>query len=105
MLTVNSSFLAINSLVPSRGSTKKILVFSFSFLFSSEIIGIFGNSFFNLLQIILFDSLSASVIGERSFFKFILKSKLYISITLFDASQHMFSYNRYFIFIIIFIYH
>ena len=67
IFTVNSPFLAINSFVPSSGSTKKkVSDDRFLTLFSSEIIGIFLNSFFNFLQIILLDSVSAKVNGELS---------------------------------------
>ena len=46
IFTVNSPFLAINSFVPSSGSTKKkVSDDRFLTLFSSEIIGIFLNSF------------------------------------------------------------
>ena len=72
MLTVNSPLRLINSFVPSNGSTKKKIFSLLKFiLFSSEIIGILGNFFFNASQIILFDSRSASVIGELSIFFYI----------------------------------
>ena len=61
----------MNSFVPSSGSTNQNRLIFFGLIsFSSEIIGIFGVSFFKREQIILFAAISASVIGDLSTLRF-----------------------------------
>ena len=81
MLTVNSPFFFINSLVPSNGSINQyefqVFLSFHSIRLSSLNIGTFGLKDFNLFKIKLFDFISASVIGELSSFISTLKDFLY----------------------------
>ena len=71
ILTVNSPFFFINSFVPSKGSTSQYcshddLILNGISEFSSESIGISGVSTLSLSHIILFESVSALVNGDKS---------------------------------------